>query len=282
MFWMERTAAKVISKKHIARIHRDAARVRAKRISKWFRRRIKREAAKIKAKKILKAQLAETCKNSPCSVQVSYFKSAGGVCECKNEVKRSKRQGNLNPSIMTTNLSNNKVMKENSHRSVQKLNRGVSSKPESKRYTAAGIKSWNEKLMELRAFKAKYGHCLVPRSKIYQSLGKWVQNQRFNYKLYKEGKKSFISAERIALLKAEGFSWHDARGSWAIRFKELIEYNKRWGDTNIPKNYKQNPRLSSWVDVQRVTYRRRLSGLPNSMTDEQFQALRDIGFDGHS
>lgn len=53
-------------------------------------------------------------------------------------------------------------------------------------------KSWNEKVKELKAFKAQHGHTRVkangnadPLYKLY----KWVQNQRNHYWLFMKGEK---------------------------------------------------------------------------------------------
>lgn len=40
-----------------------------------------------------------------------------------------------------------------------------------------------------------------------RSLGKWVAKQREQYRFYREGKHSFLTEERIDLLKAAGFVW---------------------------------------------------------------------------
>lgn len=40
-----------------------------------------------------------------------------------------------------------------------------------------------------------------------RSLGKWVAKQREQYRFHREGKHSFLTEERIDLLKAAGFVW---------------------------------------------------------------------------
>ena len=52
------------------------------------------------------------------------------------------------------------------------------------------------------------GHCIVPQHyPPNRSLGKWVAKQREQYRFYREGKHSFLTEERIDLLKAAGFVW---------------------------------------------------------------------------
>ena len=44
-------------------------------------------------------------------------------------------------------------------------------------------------------------------------LGKWVQSQRQQYKLLREGKASKLTDERIEMLEAAGFEWTLLPGS---------------------------------------------------------------------
>lgn len=76
--------------------------------------------------------------------------------------------------------------------------------------------SWNLRLEELKDFKAKHGHCLVP-SRYAESpeLGVWVGTQRTQYRLYMKSKETGIpvpgaaamNEDRIAELNELGFAW---------------------------------------------------------------------------
>jgi hypothetical protein len=69
--------------------------------------------------------------------------------------------------------------------------------------------TWLDRLRELKAFKAKYGHTLVPTSSNENpKLGTWVHHQRRQYKKFKEDKECHITAARIATLDALGFVWY--------------------------------------------------------------------------
>jgi hypothetical protein len=73
------------------------------------------------------------------------------------------------------------------------------SKANMKRLENAGFE-WNlsknvpfdERLKDLMAFKAEFGHCNVPqtrsRNNRHYSLGKWCNNMRMSYKSIKEGR----------------------------------------------------------------------------------------------
>jgi len=73
--------------------------------------------------------------------------------------------------------------------------------------------TWREKLLELIEYKKQYGNCLVP-SMFDQNiqLATWVKCQRRQYKLYKTGRPSNISLDRILELEKYDFQW-ELRGS---------------------------------------------------------------------
>ena len=68
--------------------------------------------------------------------------------------------------------------------------------------------SWDKKYDELKQFKCRKGHCNIPyRFTENPSLGIWVRNQRYQYKLIKEGKPSSMNKSRIKALEDIGFIW---------------------------------------------------------------------------
>lgn len=72
--------------------------------------------------------------------------------------------------------------------------------------------AWQERLEELKYFKASYGHCNVPsHCPGYVKLATWVKCQRRQYKLLQEGKPSNMTPQRIAQLEKVGFAW-EVRG----------------------------------------------------------------------
>jgi hypothetical protein len=67
-------------------------------------------------------------------------------------------------------------------------------------------KSWEERFQELLDFKEMFGHCIVPQHCQHNpGLGGWVKEQRKNYKLMVDGKKSSMAAERALKLANVGF-----------------------------------------------------------------------------
>lgn len=70
--------------------------------------------------------------------------------------------------------------------------------------------AWEDRILELTAFRAKHNHCNVssvhcPASR---ALVSWTKCQRRQYRLWKEGKKSSLTEKRISQLESLGFQFH--------------------------------------------------------------------------
>lgn len=70
-------------------------------------------------------------------------------------------------------------------------------------------KKWTEKLDELKNYAAQNGHCRVAagKGKSYSKLGKWVEHQRTQFRMVKEGKNSSMTPERITQLEELRFEF---------------------------------------------------------------------------
>ncbi|KAL9178296.1 hypothetical protein ACHAXT_001724 [Thalassiosira profunda] len=69
-------------------------------------------------------------------------------------------------------------------------------------------RSWEDHYDVLVEFRKATGSARVPlKYKADLRLGKWVQNQRQQWKLLQEGKKSKLTPERVAKLEEAGFEW---------------------------------------------------------------------------
>ena len=72
------------------------------------------------------------------------------------------------------------------------------------------IVGWDERFKQLKEYKEKHGHCLVPEGyKANPQLGNWVKNQRVAYRK-QSGRK--ITEEQIKSLEDIGFVWKPPRG----------------------------------------------------------------------
>jgi len=77
-----------------------------------------------------------------------------------------------------------------------------------KRRPSGPNKTWDERFLEVAAFKAEFGHAVVPQhSQFTPGLGAWVKDQRKSYKAMLKGKKSSMTAEKALKLASLGFVW---------------------------------------------------------------------------
>jgi hypothetical protein len=109
--------------------------------------------------------------------------------------------------------SSYKAIKEGGKPRTNKL-----SKADMKRLENAGfewklLKTFDDRFNDLIAFKAKFGHCNVPRSQSnnnkHSSLGSWCTQMRRSYKAIKEGgtPRNTLSKADMKRLEKAGFEW---------------------------------------------------------------------------
>jgi hypothetical protein len=117
---------------------------------------------------------------------------------------------------------------------------------------------WNDKYQRLAFYKAKHGHCRVPKGyKDDIELGNWVSMQRILWK------KQRLSQERVDKLQALQFTWvlvtvknnhgpsNKLEEKWLEKYDKLVEYQQANGHCVVPKAYKQDG-LGYWVGNQRA------------------------------
>ncbi|KAL3935001.1 MAG: hypothetical protein SGBAC_009396 [Bacillariaceae sp.] len=139
--------------------------------------------------------------------------------------------------------------------------------------------AWDRQLSDLKAFQAKYGHCLVTVGHVeYPKLGSWVKEQRRHYVLLQQGKTSNMSSVRAEKLDAVGFCWNTHQALWLERYHELDEYKTVHGHSIVPTKCQENQRLGTWVHHQRREYKKYQLGKPSHMTAERIEALESLDF----
>lgn len=135
------------------------------------------------------------------------------------------------------------------------------------------VSEWQQHYNELLSFKRTHGHCsITPYNHSNTDLAEWAKNQRFYYKLVDLGKPSPLTHEQIRLLDRIGFEWDANSAAWDGRFEELLEYRQQHGHCNVPRTYRHNPQLSTWVKRQRRQYR------ANSISQKRIAKLESVGF----
>lgn len=128
--------------------------------------------------------------------------------------------------------------------------------------------SWDERFGELQAFKTQFGHCEVPVNWIENpNLGDWAQKQRV------AKNRGTLKEDRVRRLVEIGFVWNPKEEDWEEMFKALQEFKQTHGNCDVPKRYKDNPKLGNWVIYQRAHKRQ------GNYSEERFRRLNDIGFE---
>ena len=147
-------------------------------------------------------------------------------------------------------------------------------------HAGPGPEKWLRHYAFLKEYKANHGHVKVPVRYAENKLGSWLKTQVTQYRNAHEGKLPALSAERIRLLEEVGINWGEKRVTtpWEDRFHTLLDYKKRFGNMNVPWQWKENVALAQWVNSQRKKYKDLMGGKRNNLTEGQIDRLNDIGF----
>jgi hypothetical protein len=144
--------------------------------------------------------------------------------------------------------------------------------------------AFDKRFIDLMAFKAKYGHCDVPRTGEDASLGKWCSKLRLSYKKIQNNQKPPIklSEGQIQRLNDAGFKWclRKAAGSaFDKRFIDLMAFKAKYGHCNV-STLGKDASLGKWCSELRRSYKKIQNNQKpaNKLSDEQIQRLNDAGF----
>lgn len=171
---------------------------------------------------------------------------------------------------------------------------------------------WDDRLAQLKIFRAKHGHVDVPRSYNKDpSLGTFVCNQRQTYKRMNEGKGPLMDRLRVQQLNELGFKWAlkhrdqpvlvdsdddsseagnnlpptSLKGpkpkplTWEIGMQQLRAFQLANGHTDVPHIYVVNQQLGNFVKSIRQSYKNTQKGQTNKLlNDERIFELQQMGF----
>jgi hypothetical protein len=125
-------------------------------------------------------------------------------------------------------------------------------------------KTFDERFKELKAFKAKFGHCNVPCTQSsnnkHYSLGVWCSSVRTSYKSIKEGGiplRYKLSKADMKRLENAGFEWNLYK-TFDERFKDRKAFKAKFGHCNVPKTRSSNNThysLGVWCSHVRMSYK---------------------------
>ena len=137
---------------------------------------------------------------------------------------------------------------------------------------------WDVRFQELKDYKERNGHCLVPRSyPPNQKLAYWIGHQRKECVKRKHNKKTRLSDERINALNSIGFCWDASAGvSWNQRWAELMKYKEEHGDFVIEKD--QNPELYRWCVLMRREYGNFVQGKKSRLSIKRIKEMESMGY----
>jgi len=108
-------------------------------------------------------------------------------------------------------------------------------------------------------------------------LGRWVGQQREQYKKFQDGKAASITPERIKLLNEIEFVWNVRDALWRQRLEELQELVKVNGFGIAPPRTTHQT-LARWLQRQQQAYEKMKNGEKVAMNKERANELRKLGF----
>ena len=134
---------------------------------------------------------------------------------------------------------------------------------------------WNEMMERLQAFQQDHnGSCDVPqRYRSDRQLANWVDNLRQRHR------RGALSHDQQEQLEEIGFQWttnrpQSEKEKWNEMFSRLRFYQQQHnGSCNVPKRYKQDPKLANWVNFQRQSLKK------GKLAQERQEQLQAIGFE---
>jgi len=127
---------------------------------------------------------------------------------------------------------------------------------------------WDAMFAALVKYRRWHGDCRVPPGwSVNPELAKWVRLQRKAHRMNR------LRPDRFRRLQRLGVVWDCDTDQWEQRFAELEAFKSRYGHCAVPRDWRENPRLGTWVHNQRVRKRRGETGA------ERIRRLEAIGFE---
>ncbi|MBE2179952.1 MAG: Helicase associated domain protein [Chthoniobacterales bacterium] len=123
-------------------------------------------------------------------------------------------------------------------------------KPSNGERPLSSVKYFEMMFQALLEYKQAHGDCLVPqRWKENRKLADWVSEQRMAYS------RERLAPDRVQRLNDAGFEWDPIGTRWEEMFRQLVEFKKEHGHTNVPQRSGKYAALGTWVRSQRAAKR---------------------------
>ena len=132
---------------------------------------------------------------------------------------------------------------------------------------------WEENYAEAVKYYCQHGDLNVPQKYTTDSgvkLGQWIGNLKFN------ARRGTIPADRLEKLQEIGFDWRSrSEKSFEKGFQELLIYNEKFGNYNVPMLYVTDGgfKLGDWL------YRKKVDHQLGRLPKERYRRLTEIGVD---
>jgi ribosomal protein L19E len=154
--------------------------------------------------------------------------------------------------------------------------------------------NWMEQYEKLVVFRKQHGHADVPsRFKDDPTLSRWVEQQRFLYRSYRQCHddtgSNRMTPDRIQLLDDLAFRWDNKKDlQWWNNYKALAAYHEKYGTSSLSsdladvklRNWVINTRYQCKEYISSVTKEQLLRGevcIPG-LNQERIDALKKIDF----
>jgi hypothetical protein len=88
----------------------------------------------------------------------------------------------------------------------------------------------------------------------------------------KQWKVGDLPEMRRKRLEDLGFEWKPRNPSWELKFAQLLDYKRRFGNCQVPARWTENKPLGFWAHSQRAFRRRGM------LSAERIRRLNSVGF----
>jgi hypothetical protein len=146
---------------------------------------------------------------------------------------------------------------------------------------------WDDMFKLLLEFKQKHGHFKIPRNcgNENKKLGRWVRDQRIDYREYKRTNGQKGDPERMKRLESiglvdditTGYEKWDHKENWHDMYNQLLEFKQKHGHVKVPQQYNENKKLGRWVKQRRMDYREYKRTNRQKGDPERMKRLESIG-----
>ena len=118
-------------------------------------------------------------------------------------------------------------------------------------------------------------------------LSKWLYRQYLSFKtdqLLPSRREKFKELNENLLKECERKCQGRASKSmkfeaaWQKNYEELKEYYNKYGDSDVPRRYKENPSLGNWVNNQRSKYHKKRPDGSRFLDDDRIKLLQAVEF----